>query len=136
MDSIGASEGRVWSCLVIGIEELGHESIVFFYLLLVIIFRHINLDILLRRGAWFGNFGLGFLKLDAFSPVPLVNCDVLHADIVIDDRLKGFDRTLSLVLEANVLAVWVKPGLPTALRGLVLGRFCLSFLWRLFAALI
>ena len=136
MDSIRTSKGRVRPCLVIGIEELGHEGVVFFDLLLVIVFRHIDLDILLRRRAWFGNVGLGFLKLDAFSTVPLVNCDVLHADIVIDDRLKGFDRTLSLVLEANVLAVWVKPGLPTALRGLILGRFSLSFLWRLFAALI
>ena len=94
-----------------------------------LVFHHIYFYILLRRRAWIGVFGLSFVKFDAISTVSLMNCDVLHADIVIDDRLKGFDRTLSLVLEANVLAVWIKPGLPSTLMGLTLGRFCLSFLW-------
>ena len=130
MHSIGAGKGRARPCLVIGIEELGHERVIFSDLLLIVVFHHIDLDILLRRRAWrIGIFGLSFVKLDTFSTVSLMNCDVLHADIVIDDRLKGFDRTLSLVLEANVLAVWIKPGLPSTLMGLTLGRFCLSFLW-------
>ena len=130
MDPVGAGEGRVWPRLVVGVEELGHECVIFFDLLLIVIFCHIDLHILLRSCARIGDFGLGFVKLDAFSSaVPLVNRDVLHANVVIDNRLKGFDRTLYLVLQVNVSTVWVEPGLPTSLWRLTLGRFCLSFLW-------